>query len=282
MKIYASTIEQQQHRVKFDRAGAIQARTEGKLKDRAGNTNYTIPLQPVAVNGSSDMTTNEYSVAVFQVKGSLVQNTESIEDWWEVYAEGGTDLQELYNELIEAEASPFIKAVILEFNSGGGDVQGTQLVANLVRDFKKPIIAAVNGIAASAAYWIAAQCDTIYAISETTSFGSIGVYTSHVDNSGFYKMIGKEVTYIPAILSTEKLIGMDNKPLSDTDFAKFQDRVSKIDDIFIRQIKEGRGDKLKSDEYQNAGLFLYADALKIGLVDEIATPIQILDNVLNQ
>jgi len=282
MKLYASTIEQQQHRVKFDRLAATKARTGGELKDRAGNMNYTIPLQPVAVNGSSDMSSSEYAIAVFQVKGCLVQNTESIDDWWEVYAEGGTDLEELYNELIEAEASPFIKAVILEFNSGGGDVQGTQLVANLVRNFKKPIIAAVNGIAASAAYWIAAQCKTIYATSETAYFGSVGVYTGHCDNSGMYKMIGKEITYVPAILSTEKLIGMDNKPLSDTDFAKLQERVSKIDNIFIRQVKEGRGDKLKSDEYQNAGLFVYADALQIGLVDEIATPVQILDNILNQ
>lgn len=282
MKIYASDINAFKERASFNKELALTAKVNSNTnKIKAGGLVDIIPLTTTAVEptNSNGVSGEGYGIAVMQLKGMLVANTDSIYDWWEVNYEGGTDLEEFYHELSEVAQDPRIKAIIIEADSCGGDVNNTQLVANLVRDIQKPIIGFVTNMAASACYWIVSQCDSVYVATETTSLGSIGVYTCHVDNSGWYEMIGKQVTYIPASQSTEKIIGADNKPLSESDFAKIQERVSKLATIFINQVKQGRGGKLIGTDYQNGSVFIADDAIANGLADGYANIDEIVSNL---
>jgi len=282
MKIYASDINAFKDRASFNKELALNAKVSGNVsRVKAGGLVDIIPLSPTQVEPTSHngVQGEGYGIAVMQLKGMLVANTDDLYDWFAVNYEGGTDLQEFYHELAEVANDPRIKAIIIEADSGGGDVNNTQLVANLVRDIEKPVIGFVTNLSASACYWILSQCDSIYLATETTSIGSIGVYTAHVDNSGYYEMIGKKVTYIPASQSTEKIIGADNKPLSESDFAKIQERVSKLATIFIRQVEQGRSGKLVGTEYQNGSVFIADDAIANGLADGYATALEIVNNL---
>jgi len=282
MKIYASTINAFKDRASFDKELALKARLGNNTnKVKAGGLVDIIPLNttPVEPTNGNGVSSEGYGIAVMELKGTLVANTDDLYDWFAVNYGGGTDLEEFYHELAEVANDPRIKAIIIEANSCGGDVDNTQMVANLVRDIQKPIIGFVTNMAASACYWILSQCDSIYVATETTSLGSIGVYTCHVDNSGYYESIGKKITYIPALQSTEKIIGADNKPLSESDFAKIQERISKLATIFINQVEQGRSGKLVGTEYQNGGVFIASEAIANGLADGYMNIDEIVNNL---
>ena len=69
-----------------------------------------------------------------------------------------------------------VKAVIVHINSPGGTMVGGEHLYNSLRDIaeKKPVVAVMGTVAASAGYMTAAAADKIYA-SEGTMTGSIGV-----------------------------------------------------------------------------------------------------------
>jgi len=76
----------------------------------------------------------------------------------------------------EAEADPAVRAVVLEISSPGGEVTASEDLYFQILKLreKKPVVAAINEIAASGAYYIAAATDQIYAKPGST-VGNIGV-----------------------------------------------------------------------------------------------------------
>jgi protease-4 len=76
----------------------------------------------------------------------------------------------------EAAKDPAVRAVVLEISSPGGEVTASEdLYFEVLRlREQKPVIAAINEIAASGAYYIAAAADQIYAKPGST-VGNIGV-----------------------------------------------------------------------------------------------------------
>lgn len=89
---------------------------------------------------------------------------------------GATSIEMLAKDFNEARENPRVKAIILNVNSPGGEVDGTSEFAQHVFDARgeKPIISYVGHVGASAAYWIASATDEIVA-NDTASLGSIGV-----------------------------------------------------------------------------------------------------------
>lgn len=51
--------------------------------------------------------------------------------------------------------NPDVAAIVLRIDSPGGMVAGTETLASVVKSSKKPIVAFVDDLAASAAYWVA-------------------------------------------------------------------------------------------------------------------------------
>jgi len=90
--------------------------------------------------------------------------------------------EDMANWILEANQDPSISAIVLEINSPGGQVDGTQMLGEVIRQSQKPVVAWVAGMAASAAYWVASQAREIMMESLTTSeVGSIGVLAVHID-----------------------------------------------------------------------------------------------------
>jgi protease-4 len=87
-------------------------------------------------------------------------------------------------ELEKAEADDSVKAIVLRVNSPGGTVTSADTMYQMVKRFKahthKPVIAAMQEVAASGAYYVSCASDKIIA-HPTSVVGSIGVIFSNFD-----------------------------------------------------------------------------------------------------
>ncbi len=97
-------------------------------------------------------------------------------------------------ELIEkaAEASS-AKAILLHINSGGGAASGGEALYRAIRlaSEKKPVVALIDGVGASAAYMAAIAADRVVA-RETAITGSIGVIFQYAHFEELLQKIGAE------------------------------------------------------------------------------------------
>ena len=175
------------------------------------------------------------AVAIIPIYGVLAQRMNMFAD-----ISGGTSYQMLGAQIRDAVASDAVKAIVLDIDSPGGAVPGTDELAAEMRALRgeKPIVAQVNSLAASAAYWIASAADEIV-VTPSGRAGSIGVYTSHDDVSEYLKQQGVKRTYISA--GQYKVEGNEAEPLGE-DARKFiQERVDRSMERFVASVAEGRG-----------------------------------------
>src|SRR5207237_10294998 len=101
----------------------------------------------------------------------------------------------------------------------------------------KPITAAVNTMAASAAYWLASQADEVV-ITPSGLAGSIGVYLVHEDWSAANAQMGIDVTYISA--GRFKTEANPDEPLSEDAKAALQAEVDDLYSLFVTDVATGR------------------------------------------
>lgn len=169
-------------------------------------------------------------------------------------------------------ANDEIEKIVLDFSSPGGTVDGVpELAAEIFAAREaKPVIAHVNGLAASAGYWLASQCSEISCI-PSGEVGSIGVYSLHEDWSEHLKQHGIKITAIQA--GDHKLDGAPWEPLSDEARAHFQAQVDDCYAQFLAAVARGR-DVSVSDVKANFGqgwCFAAKQAKKLGMIDRVET-----------
>lgn len=137
-------------------------------------------------------------------------------------------------------ADPGIAAIVLEIASPGGEVHGVPEAFSRLRAAakRKPLVAAVNSYAGSAAYWLASAADEIW-VTPSGSVGSIGVYTLHVDYSSALADAGEVWSFISA--GKYKVEGNGAEPLGEEARASFQANVDSYYRMFVRDVAKGRG-----------------------------------------
>jgi ClpP class serine protease len=125
--------------------------------------------------GSTASASKRGVVAVVPVRGVIAHRMGTMGD-----SSGGTSCEQIGRMIDQVAADASIGTIVYDFDTPGGTVPGVQeLAAKMfgLREQKKQI-AMVNGLAASAGYWLASQCDEIVCVPSGTA-GSIGVYTAH-------------------------------------------------------------------------------------------------------
>lgn len=143
--------------------------------------------------------------------------------------------------ILEANADDNVSAIVLEINSPGGSVDGTELLATIVRQSQKPVVAYVTGMAASAAYWIASQCKEIVMEAAISSeVGSIGVLATHIDASQFYEKEGYKITIIRSEGSEDKSLFNSVEPLTNDLLVSVREELKPIRSQFIKSVSDGR------------------------------------------
>ncbi len=174
------------------------------------------------------------------------------------YEIGGLTSYEITEQLKYARENPAIKAVVVVMNSPGGSAAfSEELFLDVLNTRKQlPVIASVDLLAASGAYYMAAAADEIYA-KPTSSIGSIGVIASlpgdvfieeDLLTTGPYKAFG----------------GTRDGYVRQIERAKF---------AFLDAVATGRGDRLQIDldTLSRAEIYTGVQALEFGLIDGLSS-----------
>lgn len=210
--------------------------------------------------GPSDntMKANEPHVAVVSVNGiidgeSIVSNADSI-----------------MTALDDAFKNTHTSAVILRINSPGGSaVEAGRIYDEIMRLRKMhpeiKVYAVIDELGASAAYYIAAAADSIYA-NKASMVGSIGV---KIDSFGFVDLmqkVGVERRLITA--GSDKGFLDPFSPLNPTEETHAQSMIDNVYQQFKSAVQAGRKDRLTSNTDIFSGLVWTGEqAVGLGLVD---------------
>lgn len=168
-----------------------------------------------------------------------------------------------------------VAAHIIQFDSPGGAVDGTPELGSIIANLSKPVIAFVDNMAASAAYWLASQSSYIVTNAlNYTQVGSIGTLCMMVDQQGWLKKEGLKVSIMRAKESVDKarLNGME--PWPEESLAELQEELNAINADFIGAVKSGRNGKLStilSEDIFTGKMYSQQDALRLGMIDQIGT-----------
>lgn len=201
-----------------------------------------------------------WQVAVHPLEGLLLHKL----DWW------GTAVEAWRDQLVALAADPSINGIVVTVDSPGGSVYGIEEAADALYSLRgvKPVVALVNPLAASAAYWIASQAAHIV-ITPSGDAGSIGVWMAHMDLSRFYDEAGITVSLISA--GRYKTEGNPWEPLGDEARVALQEDVDRSYAAFLRAVARGRGVDVATVEarYGQGRVLDAAEALAAGMVDQV-------------
>ena len=198
-----------------------------------------------------------------------------------IYAEGniveGKDLKNIDGDrfarmIAKIRGDKNVKAVVLRVNSPGGSV----LASGKIKDeldllkLEKPLVASYGDYAASGGYWISNNCEKIFS-DATTLTGSIGVFSMIPDLSKVAKDVA-HVNITPVKSNAHSDMFSLMRPLDDKEQAYMQASIEDIYSRFVTIVSEGRDLTPEHvDSVAQGRVWTGADALGIGLVDEIGT-----------
>lgn len=172
----------------------------------------------------------------------------------------------------KVRADSTVKAVVFRVNSPGGSVLASEKIKNEIDLLKadKPVIASYGSYAASGGYWISNGCEKIFS-DATTLTGSIGVFSMIPDISNVLSDVA-HVNIVTVGSSKHSDMYSMMRPLDQAELDYQQASVERIYDDFVSIVSEGRGlEKDFVDSIAQGRVWAGADAIKIGLVDEIGT-----------
>ena len=202
-------------------------------------------------------------IAVIDISGTLVQKSSFMDtlSGLQSYASIGAAFD-------YAQSDPDVRGIMLEVDSGGGEVNGCFDLADSMAASEKPVWCVVNEAGYSAAYALASAADRII-LPRTAGVGSIGVMTLHVDQSA--SDAKKGMTYTPIFSGDHKVDGHSHAPLADDVRAKVQARLDGIYQIFVSTVAKNRGMTAEAVIATQADVFSAPDAITNGLADSIGT-----------
>jgi signal peptide peptidase SppA len=173
-----------------------------------------------------------------------------------------------------AARDPDVKTIMLFVDSPGGTFAGTNELAQAFRDasqtYGKRTVAHIEDLGASAAYFVAAQAQTIN-INPTGRTGSIGVVGTVIDSSKLYKLQGIDVHLYST--GPYKGMGYPGTEITAEMDTKFMEEVHEANEFFLSAVKLGRSGKMSREDVEAAATgetFGALEALERGLVDQIS------------
>lgn len=180
-------------------------------------------------------------------------------------------------QLDEAARDDRVKAVVLRINSPGGTVAASEIMYEMVRDFKrttrKPVIAACQDVCASGGYYIASAADEVHALPSSV-VGSIGVIFETFDLSPLMEKVGVRIT--PVQSGPFKDMGSPFNGLSEDERVIMQ---GMVDEFYVRFKDVVREARQVSDEESafDGRVFTGEQALSLNLVDRVCQLDETLD-----
>lgn len=228
-----------------------------------GKMSATADIQTLDSRGSKDWrpareTPVRDGVARLDVRGPISRYANLMHD---VCA--ATSVQRLSADLAAAVENPKVKAVVLSFDTPGGQANGIGELAGQIRAAGKvkPVVAYVANMACSAGYWLAASCPGGIVTHPGASEGSIGAILQ-VDTTK-----PKDQLQFVSSQSPNKR----SDPNTKDGAADIQRWVDALAAVFIADVAACRGmtpEEVQSD-FGRGGVMLGAAAVECGMADAL-------------
>lgn len=158
--------------------------------------------------------------------------------------------------LQEARSDPSIDAVVLVSNSPGGGASASEtLYLEVSRTAEQmPVVASVDAMAASGAYYAIAPADHVYA-KPSSLVGSVGVFVQRPQDPQ----------------PIDEVVASGPKKLSGGNERDWSYKTESLRRAFVGAVFASRGDNLtiSEEELSKAGLFTGAQAVENGMADEV-------------
>ena len=188
---------------------------------------------------------------------------------------GGTSSELAAAALQAAVEDHAVHSIVLDIDSPGGTVDGTEALANAVHAARavKPVAVLASGTMASAAYWIGSSAGPgqVFIADRTTQVGSIGVVVAHMDVSAAEAQRGVKTTEISA--GKYKRIASQYAALTPEGRQSLQDQVDYTYGLFVDAVAVNRD--VSADQVlanmADGRVFIGQQAVAAGLVDGITT-----------
>jgi protease-4 len=179
-----------------------------------------------------------------------------------------TDNRDRVSRLEAVAGDPLAKALIVDIDSPGGSVAGGESLHDAIAGVaaRKPVVALMRGVAASAGYMIAVPASRIIC-SPATLTGSIGVLLPTFDFSGLLGKLGVDADAL--VSGPLKDQPSFTKPLSDQGRVVLQGIVMDLYDQFVGMVAQGR--HMSPDAVRKLAdgrAYTGRQALALGLVDQ--------------
>ena len=209
--------------------------------------------------GFTDTNIPEGSVAIIPIRSEILKYDQPC---------GPRGSQSILSDVKSADQNPNIKSIILIVDSPGGQVTGTDLLAEVICNSETPVVAFIEGMAASAAYWIISGASKIIASSDLDRIGSIGTMLMVEDLQPALEAQGVKFHEIYASLSVDK--NADLNQVLDGKYESYQKTVlDVINSKFLSSIKTNR--PAVDDSTLTGKMYFAPEAIALGLIDEIGS-----------
>jgi protease-4 len=186
----------------------------------------------------------------------------------------GPAAQDIYTEFKRARNDDYVRGVILRVNSPGGLVSASDEIYNEIITFRKqtgkPVVAFMQGTAASGAYYSAVACDTIIA-EPTVITGSIGVIMEYFV---LQELLEGKLGIQPVVIKSgqrKDWPSMFSKP-DDEQIKYLQDKlIAPTFERFVKIVADSRKVLTREEVNSLADGSIYGadEALKVKLIDNI-------------
>jgi protease-4 len=178
---------------------------------------------------------------------------------------------ETYRWLIrKARFDKDVKAIVIRINSGGGSSLASENIwreISLARK-EKPVVVSFGDVAASGAYYLSCNADSIFAEPGTIT-GSIGVFSILPNMQNFFKdKLGVTFDGVKTAPNADALT--ISKPLTPMQRAYFQASVDSIYHDFKSRVADGRSKTIEYvDSIGQGRVWSGTRGLELGLVDRL-------------
>ncbi|MBM4074122.1 MAG: signal peptide peptidase SppA [Planctomycetes bacterium] len=224
--------------------------------------NMLIGVEPSTSRSSSP------KLAIINANGAIMSGN-SVQDPFSGEESMGSTT--MIKAIRQARDDASVKAVVLRIDSPGGSALASDLMWHELQSLhgKKPFVVSMGDTAASGGYYIAMGSDRIFAEPGTLT-GSIGVVGGKLAFEKFFEKIG----ITTSVVQRGKNSGVLSltTPFSDTERDAMQKMLNDIYAQFTSKAADGRKMEVeKLEKLARGRVYTGAQALKIGLVDELGT-----------
>ncbi len=182
--------------------------------------------------------------------------------------------EEIHRQLKTAREDSRVKGLVIRINSPGGTISGSDQIYSEIRNYRaktdKPVVAFMQGVAASGGYYASVACDQI--IAEPTAItGSVGVMVGYFV---LQQLLEEKLGILPVISKSGKKKDWPSafEPPTEEQRQYIQDKlIGPAYERFVQVVAEGRPSLTLADVRRLGDGSIYGsqEALNEKLIDKI-------------